>query len=422
MKDRLSRYAGRIKLTPVPNEENLYDMQRADQPIEEGTPLNKSTLLKDETAELFGLDNDATVNDALNKTGEFISSQPKYIRKLFTEIIDKSMDWKAPEMLSGKVFVRIFGAGGGGFLSEEIDSTKGVASGSGGGYMETGEFDIVSGATIPITIAPSTEKGQNGAPSSFGIYLSANGGERGTTNGGNGGSGGGGGGANSNGGNATYGGGGGAGIGNRYENTNPDANGGNGGIYGGGGGGSYIGSGGVGGIYGGNGGGRFEETRSEAEDGTNTINMGLDFEGQGLAGQSFGDSDNHGSYGGGGGYGGNGGNGQKSQGETVYEAGCGGGGGGGFGGNGGNGSQSKYAGGGGGGGGFGGNGGNGETFSTSKSVGAGGGGGGYGPSGNGGSYSSPNGGYAAGAAVDGIGGQGICILTYYAYVLEGDNE
>lgn len=40
--DRVPKYPGRIKLTPVAGQENVYDMGRADEPIVEGTPINKA--------------------------------------------------------------------------------------------------------------------------------------------------------------------------------------------------------------------------------------------------------------------------------------------------------------------------------------------------------------------------------------------
>ena len=45
MKDRTPKYPGRVKLNPVAGAENTYDMVRADEPVEEGTPINKKTLL-----------------------------------------------------------------------------------------------------------------------------------------------------------------------------------------------------------------------------------------------------------------------------------------------------------------------------------------------------------------------------------------
>lgn len=50
MQDRISTYPGRWKLTPVPGETNVYDAERADDPIVAGTPLNKATFLTDATA------------------------------------------------------------------------------------------------------------------------------------------------------------------------------------------------------------------------------------------------------------------------------------------------------------------------------------------------------------------------------------
>lgn len=40
--DRIPTYPGRVTLTPVSGQENTYDLVRADQPIEVGTPINKA--------------------------------------------------------------------------------------------------------------------------------------------------------------------------------------------------------------------------------------------------------------------------------------------------------------------------------------------------------------------------------------------
>ena len=67
MKDRVSAHPGRIKLIPVKGEENTFDLTRADGPVEEGTPLNKTTLLQDVTAALAGLGDEATPDDVFTK-------------------------------------------------------------------------------------------------------------------------------------------------------------------------------------------------------------------------------------------------------------------------------------------------------------------------------------------------------------------
>ena len=66
MKDRVPLYPGRVTLTPVSGQANTFDLVRADQPTQEGTPINKANLLKDATAALFGKTNAAVPDDILN--------------------------------------------------------------------------------------------------------------------------------------------------------------------------------------------------------------------------------------------------------------------------------------------------------------------------------------------------------------------
>lgn len=44
--DRIPTYPGRVKLTPVVDQANTYDLVRADQPVQEGTPINKALFDK----------------------------------------------------------------------------------------------------------------------------------------------------------------------------------------------------------------------------------------------------------------------------------------------------------------------------------------------------------------------------------------
>lgn len=64
MKDRVPMYPGRVKLTPVAGQADTFDMVRADEPVQEGTPLNKETLLSDETCAGIRSSGDPTVDDA----------------------------------------------------------------------------------------------------------------------------------------------------------------------------------------------------------------------------------------------------------------------------------------------------------------------------------------------------------------------
>lgn len=70
MQDRVPLYPGRVVLTPVSGQANTYDMTRADQPTQEGTPLNKATFLKDATAALYGFGDTSVPDDVLAALGQ----------------------------------------------------------------------------------------------------------------------------------------------------------------------------------------------------------------------------------------------------------------------------------------------------------------------------------------------------------------
>ena len=71
MQDRVPLYPGRVKLNPVSGQANTFDLTRADQPTQEGTPINKASLLKDTTAALFGLGTGAVPDDVLAELGKY---------------------------------------------------------------------------------------------------------------------------------------------------------------------------------------------------------------------------------------------------------------------------------------------------------------------------------------------------------------
>ena len=82
MQDRVSLYPGRVKLEPVAGQANLYDLTRADQPTQEGTPLNKANLLSDATAALMGLDAAATPDGAFAALAGKMTSALLKLKKL----------------------------------------------------------------------------------------------------------------------------------------------------------------------------------------------------------------------------------------------------------------------------------------------------------------------------------------------------
>ena len=89
MKDRTPRYPGRVTLTPVPGQNNTYDMVRADSPIEEGTPINKQTLLTDETAKLLELKQpEPTVENAFEQIAKNFTGDMGINTNLLKEAIN----------------------------------------------------------------------------------------------------------------------------------------------------------------------------------------------------------------------------------------------------------------------------------------------------------------------------------------------
>ena len=338
---------------------------------------------------------------------------------LMTEIIKENGNFTVPKDVS-EITVTLFGGGGAGWkrnIGYGASSQEWLMAsvGGGGGWMNKNTVKVTPGQIIPVVIGAGGLHNDTlnnctaGGTSSFGTYLSANGGGAAhmidySYCAGSGGSGGGA--FQPNGAifGSTYAGDGyqfgGGGLGGYARNGKA----GNGGTWGGGGGISGAGIG-IGGTYGGNGGSATNgKVVKAAEDGTNT--MGNEELEKGFRGYGYGGDygKNSSSYGGGGG-GGYGGNGGKSNYADW------GGGGGGYGADGGNGPA-------GGGGGYSnkGKGGDGiyANYSSNYWVSIAGGGGGYGP---GGSAAMPpqDGGGGAGHnnSVYANGASGICIVQYY---------
>lgn len=370
MKDRVPTKPGRVLLTPENGSAPFYAvMTRADEPTQEGDPLNKNTLLKDATAARFGLGPEAVPDDVFLASASALFT---LLDNITVEKIAESATWVAPKSVLNKFFVFICGGGGGGSASSQ-------GGGGGSGHIVFGEAFLEEGTEVDIVIGAggtANYTANPGGTSSFGDYLTAEGGEG--ADDGNGGAGGaGGGGSNGKGGDGSFGGGGGGRA----------SGGGNGGTYGGGGGTvSDTGVPGTGGLYGGDGGSKLTASQKGTCGGFMLPALLVALH-EGITPYNSGGIEQNGA--GGGGFGGSGGTGGGTSGQS-------GGGGGGYGCNGGN---SKVVGAGGGGGLFT----NGRNASdpTNTTYTAGGGGGmfGYGSGGYGGS------GYTAGDA-------GACFIVY----------
>lgn len=59
MQDRIPQFSNRYKFIPVSGQEDVYDLIRQDGATQDGTPLNKNSLLSDETAVLYGFEEDS---------------------------------------------------------------------------------------------------------------------------------------------------------------------------------------------------------------------------------------------------------------------------------------------------------------------------------------------------------------------------
>lgn len=295
------------------------------------------------------------------------SSNSDKIMVYTREIITNNIRWTMPSnIINNEIYVELIGGGGGAFryyFRQGNEYNRWYSAHGGGGYFNNGNITLSAGESVQIRIgsngsyhmagAPSGGSGNSGGTTSFGTYLSSNGGLAGNQilNGGIielcGGSGGSGGGVefrNCNLHNYVYDNGkmeffkliGGTGYqfggGGVYVNNNASGNftilsikGGNGGPWGGGGGIHSLVCDdqiyGVGGANGGNGG----TLSISAENGTNTRRNNM--ENFGVVLNGYGRRGNNG--GGGGGYGGNGGHyGGGGGGYGFYGVGSGNGGGG----------------------------------------------------------------------------------------------
>lgn len=104
-------------------------MSRADNPIEDGTPLNKATLLQDDTAALYGLGQDATPDDVFR-----VLASPDYATKLIIHVdTEDGGD-------VGDTRVRISNSELGVNLTKPLDA------------LDNAEFDVLQGHTYYVLL------------------------------------------------------------------------------------------------------------------------------------------------------------------------------------------------------------------------------------------------------------------------------
>lgn len=87
MIDRVPTYPGRVVLTPVSGQANTYDLTRADDPTEAGTPLNKATLLSDNTALMFDEAGMTLTDETVSEALEMLASVSGNLAPVVAELV-----------------------------------------------------------------------------------------------------------------------------------------------------------------------------------------------------------------------------------------------------------------------------------------------------------------------------------------------
>lgn len=175
MQDRVSLYPGRVKLVPVAGQENTYDMVRADSPTQEGTPLNKDSLLKDATAALYGLSETAVPDDVFVKIFERIA----LYREIQRYETAGAFVFTVPTNISHILAFVISGGNAGGAASDYFSTNEYYNGGNSGdigifvsdNVSEGDTFNVVvgkGGNAVTATYGGGAVSGKSGGTSSFG--------------------------------------------------------------------------------------------------------------------------------------------------------------------------------------------------------------------------------------------------------------
>lgn len=160
VKDRIPTYPGRVKLTPVSGQTDTYTLERADMPIDPGTPMNKllfdhkaDTLAEDVTVYVANTGNDITGDGSFDTPfatiQKAIDALPKHLGGHTAEI---SVGFGVyPERLTVKDFSGgrlIIGKPGEVFIINGIDIIN-------SSFVETNiyQIDRVDGSSQPVFIA-----------------------------------------------------------------------------------------------------------------------------------------------------------------------------------------------------------------------------------------------------------------------------
>lgn len=154
--DRIPTYPGRVTLTPVAGQANVYDMVRADSPIQEGTPINKA--LFDQKA--YTLTEDVTVY--VSKSGSDVSGDGTSAAPYLT--IQKAID-SLPKCLGG--FDALVDIGSGTYAERvNVEGFYGgkLTLGVSGRSVTVNGISVISSRTVRSYISNVTYSAAAGAP------------------------------------------------------------------------------------------------------------------------------------------------------------------------------------------------------------------------------------------------------------------
>lgn len=159
MQDRIPLYPGRVRLIPVNGQANTFDMVRADEPTEAGTPLNKACLFSDEAAMKYPSGTD-TPNRAFEVLGE---ERPQIGDTLTTLRANLGSNWllcdgSSIDPLQYPALAEVLASSGpaGTWVASKSNGLTGGGDGRiayGNGYFVIGSY----GSGRDITIAYSTD-------------------------------------------------------------------------------------------------------------------------------------------------------------------------------------------------------------------------------------------------------------------------
>lgn len=167
--------AGRVLITPENGSAPFYaTVTMADEPLDEGTPLNKATLLKDATAALLGGDADMVPDEAFVA----LFDRASVYKELAVYDAAGSYEFTVPKGVTHLLSFIISGGSSGSACHVTATSSKSSVGGSSGNIEVFAADGVSEGDVYPVVVgaggvavtqnANSTTPGRAGGSSSFG--------------------------------------------------------------------------------------------------------------------------------------------------------------------------------------------------------------------------------------------------------------